>query len=75
MRAKNHADDPKGKKLELWPQDGRTAVEVGPMMTGVENERVREGRNATLEELDFKARRGSGETQPHSLTMELAEWT
>ena len=57
MGAENHAGDPKGKKLELWPRDGRTAVEVGPMMTGAENERIWEGRNAILEELDFKARR------------------
>ena len=56
VSVKNHAGDPKGKKLELWPRDGRTAVEVGPMMTGAENERVREGRNAILEELDFKTR-------------------
>ena len=56
MSVKNHAGDPKGKKLELWPRDGRTAVEVGPMMTGGENERAGVGRNATLEELDFKAR-------------------
>ena len=75
MSVKNHAGDPKGKKLELRPRDGRTEVEVGPMMTGAENEPVREGRNAILEEPDFKARWGSGETQPHSLTMELAEWT
>ena len=39
MSVKNHADDPKGEKLELWPRDGRTAVKVGPMMTGGENER------------------------------------
>ena len=56
MRAENHAGEPKGKKLELWPQEGRTAVEVDPMMTGAQNERMREGRNAILEELDFKAR-------------------
>ncbi len=31
-------------------------MEVGPMMTGAKNERVWEGRNAILEELDFKAR-------------------
>ena len=38
MSVKNHAGDPKGKKLELWPRDGRIEVEVGPMMTGAENE-------------------------------------